>query len=136
MGFNFIDSAFFSSISIRAFFSILTSFIVLTEVSCRICSFSSILYYIPKLLGGQPDFENGLRTGTTVAVITDSHSVCTNPEVSVRPMAKCGRSIAVRRGHKTQSQLDQFLSESMDQSPTPAVFRATLGINLLLWLCC
>ena len=85
-----------------------------------------------------PDFEDGLRTGTTVEVITDSHSVCTNPEVSVRPMAKCGRFTAVCRGHKTQSLqlLDQFLSKSMDQSPTPAVFRATLGINLLLWLCC
>ena len=85
-----------------------------------------------------PDFEDGLRTGTTVEVITDSHSVRTNPEVSVRPMARCGRLTAVRRGHKTQSLqlLDQFLSKSKDQSPTPAVFRATLGINLLLCLCC
>ena len=69
-----------------------------------------------------PDFEDGLRTGTTVEVITDSHSVRTNPEVSVRPMARCGRFTAVRRGHKTQSLqlLDQFLSKSMDQSPAPA----------------
>ena len=67
-----------------------------------------------------PDFEDGLRTGTTVEVITDSHSVRTNPEVSVRPMAKCGRFTAVHRGHKTQSLqlLDQFLSKSMDQIPT------------------
>ena len=83
------------------------------------------------------DFEDGLRTGTTVEVITDSHSVCTNPEVNVRPMAKCGRFTTVRRGHKTQSLqlLDQFLSKSMDQSPTPPMFNAILGINLLL-LCC
>ena len=69
---------------------------------------------------GKPDFEDGLRMVTTVVVITDSHSVCTNPEVSVRPMARCGRFTAVRRGHKTQSLqlLDQFLSKSMDQSPT------------------
>ena len=67
-----------------------------------------------------------------IPLCTDSHSICTNPEVSVRPMAKCGRFTAVRRGHKTQSLqlLDQFLSKSMDQSPTPAVFRATLGINI------
>ena len=80
------------------------------------------------------DFEDGLRTGTIVEVITDSHSICTNPEVSVRPTAKCGRFTAVCRGHKTQSLqlLDPFLSESMDQSPSPAVFRATLGINMLL----
>ena len=57
--------------------------------------------------------------GTTVEVITDSHSVCTNPEVSVRPAAKCGRFTAVRRGHKTQSlqMLDQFLSATMDKNP-------------------
>ncbi len=85
-----------------------------------------------------PDFEDGLRTETTVEVITDSHSVHNNPEVSVRSMAKCCRFTAVRRGHKTQSLqlLDQFLSKSMGQSPTPAMLRATLGINLLLWLCC
>ena len=83
-----------------------------------------------------PDFEDGLRTGTTVEVITDSHSVCTNPEVSVRPMAKRGRFTAVYRGHKTLQLLDQFLSKSMDQSPTPAMFCATLSINLLLWLHC
>ena len=85
-----------------------------------------------------PDFEDGLRKGTTVEVITDSHSIRTNPEVSVRLTARCGRFTAVCRGHKTQSLqlLDQFLSKSMDQSPTPAVFRATLGINLLLWLSC
>ena len=86
-----------------------------------------------------PDFEDGLRTGTTVEVITDSHSVRTNPEVSVRPTVKSGRFTAVCRGlHKTQSLqlLDQFLSKSMDQSPTPAVFCAILGINILLWLCC
>ena len=74
-----------------------------------------------------PDFEDGLRMGTTVEVITDCHSVRTNPEVSVRPMAMCGRFTAVRRGYKTQSLqlLVQFLSKSMDQSPT-------LGIDLLL----
>ena len=67
-----------------------------------------------------PDFEVGLRTGTNVEVITDSQSVRTNPEVSVRLMARCGRSTAVHRGHKTQSLqlLDQFLSKSMDESPT------------------
>ena len=66
-----------------------------------------------------PDFKNGLRTGTTVEVTTDTHSIRTNPEVSVRPMARCGRFTAVHRGHKTQSLqlLDQFLSKSMDQSP-------------------
>ena len=85
-----------------------------------------------------PDFEAGLRMGTNVKVITYSHSIRTNPEVSVRMMARCGRFIAACRGHKTQSLLllDQFLSKSMDQSPTPAVFRVTLGINILLWLCC
>ena len=50
---------------------------------------------------GRPDFEDGLRTGTTVEVITDSHIVHTNPEVSVKPMDKCGRFMAVCRGHKT-----------------------------------
>ncbi len=30
-----------------------------------------------------PNFEDGLRTGTTVEVITDNHSICTNPEVFV-----------------------------------------------------
>ena len=81
-----------------------------------------------------PDFEDGLRMGINVEVITDSHSIRTNPEVSVRLTARSGRFTAVRRGHKTQSLqlLDQFLSKSMDQSPTHAVFRATLGINLLL----
>ena len=84
------------------------------------------------------DFEDGLRTGTTVEVITERHSICTNPEVSVRLTARCGRFTAVRRGHKTQSLqlLDQFLSKSIDQSPTPAMFHATFGINLLVWLCC
>ena len=54
-------------------------------------------------------------------VITDTHSVRTNPDVSVRPTVRSGRFTAVRRGHKTQSLqlLDQFLSKSMDQSPTP-----------------
>ena len=75
-----------------------------------------------------PDFEDGLRTGTTVEVITDNDSVLTNPEVTVRSTA----FTALCRGHKTQilQLLDQFLSKSMDQSPTPAMFRATLGINL------
>ena len=84
------------------------------------------------------DFEDGLRTGTTVEDITDSHSVCTNPEVSVRLTARCGRFTAVSRGHKTQSLqlLDQFLSKSMDQNPIPTVFCAMLSINLLLSLCC
>ena len=36
-----------------------------------------------------PDFEDGLRTGTTVDVITDSHSVRTNPEISVRQIHSC-----------------------------------------------
>ena len=77
-----------------------------------------------------PAFEDGSRTGTTVEVIIDSHSVRTTPEVSVRPTAKCGRFTAVRRGHKTQilQLLDQFLSKSMDQSPTPAVFRSILVV--------
>ncbi len=35
---------------------------------------------------GRLDFEDGLRAGTTVEVITDTHSVNTNPEVSVRPL--------------------------------------------------
>ena len=80
------------------------------------------------------DFENGLRTGTIVEVITDSHSICTNPEVSVRLMARCGRFTTVHRGHKTQSLqfLDQFMSNRMDQIPTPAMFRTILGFNLLL----
>ncbi len=30
------------------------------------------------------EFEDGLSTGTNVEVITDSHSVRTNPEASVR----------------------------------------------------
>ena len=78
---------------------------------------------------GRPDFEDGLRTETTVEVINDSHSVCTNPEVSVRLTARYGRFTAVRRGHKIQSLqlLDQ--SKSMDQSPTPAVFRAPLVLT-------
>ena len=69
--------------------------------------------------------------GTVVEVITDSHSVRTNPEVSVRPTARCGRFTAVHIGHKTQSLqlLYQFLSKSMDQSPTPTVFRSTLGLT-------
>ena len=85
-----------------------------------------------------PDFKVGLKTGTAVEVITDSRSVRTNPEVSVRLTAKCGRFTAVCRGHKTHSLqlLDQFLSKSMDQNPTPAMYHATLCINLLLWLCC
>ena len=63
------------------------------------------------------DFEDGLRTGTTVEVITDCHSVRPNPEVSVRPSARRGRYTAVHRGHKTQSLqlLDQFLSKSMEE---------------------
>ena len=85
-----------------------------------------------------PDFEDGLKTGTTVEVITDSHNVRTNPEVSVMPMARCSRFTAVHRGHKTQSLqlLDQFLSKSMDQSPTPAVFRATLWYVLTYYCAC
>ena len=85
-----------------------------------------------------PDFEDGFKTRTTVEVITDSHSVRTNPEISVRLTVRYGRFTAVRRGHKAQSLqlLDQFLSKSMHLSPTPAVFHASLGINLLLWLCC
>ena len=76
--------------------------------------------------------------GTTVKVITDTHSVCTNPEASVRPMAGVADAQLYAEGLKTQSLqlLDQFLSKSMDQSPTPAMFHATLGVNLLLWLCC
>ena len=74
-----------------------------------------------------PDFEDGLRTGTTVEVITDSHSIRTNPEVSVRLMARCGRFTAVRRGHKTQSLqlLDQFLSKNC------FCFLSRLTINLM-----
>ena len=84
-----------------------------------------------------PNFEDGLRAGTTMEVITESHGIRTNPEVSMRSTAKCDRFTAVRRGNTHSLQLlDQFLSKSKDQSPTPAVFRATLGINLLLWLCC
>ena len=79
------------------------------------------------------DFEGNLRMGTTVKAITDCHSIHTNPEISLKLTARCGRFTAVCRGHKTQTlqMLDQFLSESM-----PAMFLATLGINLLLWLCC
>ena len=47
---------------------------------------------------GRPDFEDGLRMGTTVEVITDSHSLRTNPEASVRPWGKCGRFSAVHSG--------------------------------------
>ena len=84
------------------------------------------------------DFEGGLRMGTTLKAITGRHSVRTNPEVSLNLTARCGRFTAVCRGYKTQSMqlLDQFLSKSLDQSLTPAVFHATLGIKLLLWLCC
>ncbi len=46
-----------------------------------------------------PDIEDDFRMGTTVVVITDTHSICTNPEVSVRPTAKCGRFTAVCRGY-------------------------------------
>ena len=83
-----------------------------------------------------PDFEDGLRMGTTVEVITDTHSIHTNPDVSVKLTVKCGRFTAVHRGYKTQSLqlLDQFLSKSMDQSPTPAVFHATLGITVVVML--
>ncbi len=35
-------------------------------------------------------FEDGLRTGTTVEVITESHSVCTNPEAFVNWLSKEG----------------------------------------------
>ncbi len=70
----------------------------------------------------------------TVEVITDSHSVRTNPEVSVRPTDRCGRFTAVRRGHKTQSlQLqDQLLSKSMDQSPLPCSMQPLV----LTYYCC
>ena len=37
---------------------------------------------------GRPNFEDGLRMGTTVEVITDSHSVCNNPEASLRLWAR------------------------------------------------
>ncbi len=50
---------------------------------------------------GRPDFEDGLKTGSTVEVITDIQSFRTNPEVSVRPTTRCGRFAAVHRGHKT-----------------------------------
>ena len=50
-----------------------------------------------------PDFEDGLGMGTIVEVITDGHSIRTNPEVSVRLIVRCGRFTTVRRGHKTQS---------------------------------
>ena len=85
-----------------------------------------------------PDFEGGLRMGTTVEVIIDRHSVRTKPEVSLKLTARCGKFTAVCRGHKTQSLqlLDQFLSKSFDQSPTPAVCCTTLGIELLRWLGC
>ena len=48
----------------------------------------------------RPDFEDGLRTGTTVEVITDNHSIRTNPEISVRPWGRCDRFTTVRRGPK------------------------------------
>ena len=34
---------------------------------------------------GRPDFEDGLRAGTVLEVISDTHSVCTNPKA---PLAK------------------------------------------------
>ena len=77
----------------------------------------------------RPDFEDGLRTGTTVEVITDTHSIRTNPEASVRLMAGVADAQLYAESLKTQSLqlLDQFVSKS-----TPAMFRSTLGINLLL----
>ena len=50
---------------------------------------------------GRPDFEDGLRMGTTMEVITDSHSICTHPEVLLKLMAMFGRFTAVRREHQT-----------------------------------
>ena len=63
---------------------------------------------------GRPDFEDGLRMETTVEVITDTHSVRTNPEASVRPMAGVADAQLYAEGLKTQSLqlLDQFLSKS------------------------
>ena len=57
---------------------------------------------------GRPVFEDGLRTGTTVEVITESHSIHTNPEASVRP--RVGKSDSLPFGLKTQSlhMLDQL----------------------------
>ena len=58
---------------------------------------------------GRPDFEDGLRTGTTVEVITDGDSVRTYTEVSVRLTARYGRFTAVC----TQGNLDDIYLKQM-----------------------
>ena len=77
---------------------------------------------------GRTDFEDGSRIATTLEVSNDLHSVRTSPEVNMAG-PNLGRLdpgggvdwVPVLRGGPMSN---------------PAVFRATRGINMLLWLCC
>ena len=66
-----------------------------------------------------PDFEDGLKTGTTVEVITDSHSVLTNPEVTVRPKAIYDR--LAQAGH-----MDGYIQHYFTGLPISDLFFAIL----------
>ena len=80
---------------------------------------------------GLPDFEDVLRTGAHLGQDFQPACVCTNPREGV-----VGPKL-LAEGPKTRSlQWDQFLSKRGGPKSYPAVFRATLGTSLLLWLCC
>ena len=77
------------------------------------------------------DFEDVLRTGACVGRDFRPACVRTNPREGVAGP----KLLAEGTKPKACSGISSCPRE-VDQSPIPALFRAILGINILLWLCC
>ena len=94
---------------------------------------------------GLPDFEDVLRTGASVGKDFQPACIRTNPKVTVAGTTVASHSprggvagpklLAEGPKPKACSGISSCPRE-VDQSPTPVVFRAILGINLLLRLWC
>ena len=85
---------------------------------------------------GRPDFEDGSRTGTTVKVIYDTHSVRTKAVVKLaEPLGRAnGGSVPLGAAEQAKEPAASSGGFGLREGPKsyPAMFHAILGINLVL----
>lgn len=78
-----------------------------------------------------PDFEDVLRTGAHVDQDFQHACLCTNSREGV-----AGPKLLAEGPKPKACSVISSCPRELDQSPTPAMIHAILGINILLWLCC